>query len=178
MKLKFEQPLSHRPGVLVHRKPDGKCVVIGDGDPFTQAELMALSPLVERPRHDPGFTTAERAELDQAESRLAEALRLGEIATEAMFETRDKGRAYERSLGRVGESEAKRITELKTAHDAALTTWREASDAEGLARVEETNVSQRVHQAARFRKLAAEQAEMPPPKTLTERMAGLAARLS
>ncbi len=178
MKLKFEQPLRHRPGVLVHRKPDGKSVVIGDGCPFTPAEMAAISPVIEQPKHDPGLTAEERAELDQAEARLAEALRLVELAAEAMFETRDKGRAYERNLGRVSASEAKRIKELKTAHDAAQTTWQEAREAEGLARREQTNVSLRVHQAARFRELAAERAAMPPPPTLTERMAGLAGRLA
>ena len=61
MKLKFEQPLRDRPGVLVHRRSDGKCVVIGDGSPFTGAELAALSPVIEPTRREPGFTAEERA---------------------------------------------------------------------------------------------------------------------
>lgn len=103
MKLKFDQPLRDRPGVLVHRKPDGKLVVIGDGNPFTGAELAALSPVIEPTRRDLPFTAEERAELKAAETRLAVVLRLREPAEERMWEAHDKCRGYEHSLGKVGE---------------------------------------------------------------------------
>lgn len=182
MKLKFEQPLPHRPGVLVHRGPDGKCKVIGDGNPFTSAEHAALSPVIEPARHELPFTAEERAELAEAEARLAEAVRLRERAELRMFDAQDRCRTYERNLGvKPSEQAVKRAMALRVAHDDVRKTWEEARDAEGLARREQTAVSRRVHHATRMRKLAAEHAETPPPNTpptLAERMAGLSGRLA
>ena len=182
MKLKFEQPLRHRPGVLVHRKPDGKTVIIGDGDGFTPAEFMALSPLIEQPSDKPPFTTQERAELDRAETRLAEVLRLKDRAKEAMFEALDRAKRFERGLGlSVSSHEADRVFEFKAAYIAAVATVRDTREAEHEARVEQTHTQHRAHRAAQQRQRAAEEAENPPPnrrKTLTERMSELAGRLA
>ncbi len=181
MKLKFEQPLRHRPGVLVHRKPDGSSVIIGDGDGFTSAEFMQLSPLIEQPAHVLPFTVQERADLDRAETRLAEALRLSGRAKEAMFEALDRAKRFERGLGlSVSSHEANRVVEFKAAHDAAVATVRDASEAVHDARVAQTHTQHRVHRVAQQRQRAVEDAKTPPPNprlTLAERMSELAGRL-
>ena len=182
MKLKFEQPLRHRPGVLVHHQPDGKTVVIGDGDGFSAAELIALSPLIEQPAHVLPFTTEERADLDRAETQLAEALRLSARSKEAMFEARDRGLRFQRGLSlSVSSAEADQVVKFKAAHDAAVVTLEDAGKAEHDARVEQTNTQHRAHRAAQQRQRAAEDTKTPPPnrpKTLTERMSGIAGRLA
>lgn len=182
MKLKFEQPLRHRPGVMVHRKPDGSTVIIGDGDGFTPEEFIVLSPLIEQPAHVLPFTAQERADLDRAETRLAETLRLSARAKEAIFEAFDRAKRFERGLGlSVSEREADQVAEFKLAHDAAQATLRDAGKAEHDARVEQTHTQHRVHRAAQRRQRAFEDTKTPPPnrpRTLGERMSELAARLS
>ena len=182
MKLKFETPLRHRPGVMVHRKPDGKTVFIGDGDGFTPAEFMVLSPLIERPADILPFTAQERADLDRAETRLLETLRLSARAKEAVFEARDRGLRFQRGLGhQVTRHEADQVVKFKAAHDAAVVTLRDVGKAEHDARVEQTHTQHRVHRAAQQRQRRLEDAKTPPPnrpRTLGERMSELAARLS
>jgi hypothetical protein len=180
MKPTSERPLKHRPGVEVITRPDGKRHVLSDGNPFSGAELMALGTVIEPTSSRPPLTAEERAEIEAAEERLAEALALVDRAHEAMDEAHARGHRFEASLGKIGEREAARIKQLRAAHDAARAAWHEAREVEGLARVELTNVSRRADQAARMRVLTAEQAERPPARDerpLGERMAGLAALL-
>lgn len=72
---KIEQPLPHRPHVLVIYKSDGLRKVIGDGDPLTNEEFLAVHELVEPERVEPDYTEQEREAvagaailLDQARS--------------------------------------------------------------------------------------------------------------
>ena len=180
MTIRTEQPLKHRPGVLVMTDADGRRFVRGDGQGFTGAEFMALGTVVEPASSRPPLSPEERAAVDAAEERRAEALALVDRAAEEKWEARDRALRAEKSAGEpISAADAQRIRHLRGAYDAAKAAWNEAREVESMARAEATDAALRAGHAARMRQLAAEQAGRPPAKderTLADRLADLGRR--
>lgn len=81
-----EHPLPHRPGVVVVKTKSGMHV-LGDGDPFSQAELIAVGGgLVEPSGPRIEFTAEETQALQDAEQRLERA----RGAVERLWDERDE----------------------------------------------------------------------------------------